>query len=177
VDDRFLRAMLWGALWDQVRAYRMPPERFVRLGVQALPRERDEQIVPVLVARLGRAVEAYLWPEARRGLQLEGEQVLRRGADDSTLPYGVRKAYSDGFVGLASSPAGVVAVDSLLDTDSVAGEPLRDPTLGRRHPPARAGRRLGRATPDSAGAEGHHPGRTPANIHRGGGTAKPADQT
>jgi aminopeptidase N len=128
VDDRFLRAMLWGALWDQVRAYRMPPERFVRLVVQALPRERDEQIVPVLVARLGRAVEAYLWPEARRGLQLEVEQVLRRGADDSTLPYGVRKAYSDGFVGLASSPAGVVAVDSLLDADSVAGEPLRDPT-------------------------------------------------
>jgi aminopeptidase N len=106
----------------------MPPERFVRLVVQTLPGERDEQIVPVLVARLGRAVEAYLQPEARRHVQLEVEQVLRRGADDSTLPYGVRKAYSDGFIRLADSPAGVLAVDSLLGADSVAGEPLRDPT-------------------------------------------------
>jgi len=128
VDDNFLRAMLWGALWDQVRAYRMPPERFVRLVLQELPGERDEQIVPVLIGRLGRAVEAYLGPGERRGLQLEVERVLRSGADDRTLPYGVRKAYSDGFIGLAASPAGVLALDSLLDADSVAGEPLRDPS-------------------------------------------------
>jgi aminopeptidase N len=128
VDDNFLRAMLWGALWDQVRAYRMPPDRFVHLVLQELPRERDEQIVPVLIGRLGRAVEAYLEPTERRGLQLEVERVLQSGADDRTLPYGVRKAYSDGFIGLAASPAGVAALDSLLDADSVAGEPLRDPT-------------------------------------------------
>ena len=52
----------------------------------------------------------------------------RAARDDRTLPYGVRKAYSDGFIGLAASPDGVAALDSLLDADSVAGEPLRDPT-------------------------------------------------
>jgi aminopeptidase N len=128
VKDNLLRAMLWGALWDQVRAYRLPPERFVRVVLAELPRERDEQIVPVLIGRLGRAVEAYLPPEQRRDLQRELERVLRSGADDPTLSYGVRKAYSDGYVGLAASPAGVAALDSLLDADSVAGEPLRDPT-------------------------------------------------
>ena len=128
VRDNLLRAMLWGALWDQVRAYRLRPDRFVRLVLQELPRERDEQIVPVLIGRLGRAVGAYLRPQERRALQRQVEQVLRRGADDSALSYGVRKAYSDGFIGLAASPAGVAALDSLLDADSVAGEPLRDPT-------------------------------------------------
>jgi aminopeptidase N len=128
VKDNLLRAMLWGALWDQVRAYRMGPDRYVRLTLQELPWERDEQIVPVLIGRLGRAVEAYLRPEERPALQLEVERVLRAGADDRTLPYGVRKAYIDGFIGLAASQAGAEALDSLLDADSAAGEPLRDPT-------------------------------------------------
>jgi aminopeptidase N len=128
VDDGLLRAMLWGALWDQVRAYRLPPERFVRLALRELPRERDEQIVPVVIGRLGRAMEAYLRPDQRSRLHLEVEATLRSGARDTTLPYGVRKAYSDGFIALAASPAGVASLDSLLDADSVAGEPLRDPT-------------------------------------------------
>jgi aminopeptidase N len=128
VEDNLLRAMLWGALWDQVRAYRMAPERYVRLVLAELPREHDEQLVPVLVGRLGRAVEAYLGPDERRRLQPEVERVLRAGAADRMLSYGVRKAYSDGFIAMAASPAGVAAVDSLLDADSVAGEPLRDPT-------------------------------------------------
>jgi aminopeptidase N len=111
-----------------VRAYRLSPDRFVRLVLKELPREGDEQIVPVLIGRLGRAVEAYLPAGERSALQGEVERVLRSGADDPTLSYGVRKAYSDGFIGLAASPAGVAALDSLLDVDSVAGEPLRDPT-------------------------------------------------
>ena len=65
VDDAFLRAMLWGALWDQVRASRMTPERFVRVALRELPGETDEQIVPVVLARLSRAVGAYLLPADR----------------------------------------------------------------------------------------------------------------
>src|SRR6185503_19644332 len=48
VGDGFLRAMLWGALWDQVRDARMDPERFARLVLKELPREKDEQVVPAL---------------------------------------------------------------------------------------------------------------------------------
>jgi aminopeptidase N len=128
VDDAFLRAMLWGALWDQVRAYRMAPERFVRLALGELPRETDEQIVPVILGRLDRAVSAYLLPDARERAQPEVERVLLAGAADTARRYGVRKAYADAFIGLASSAPGVARLDELLSADSLAGEPLRDPT-------------------------------------------------
>ena len=128
VHDAFLRAMLWGALWDQVRGYRMAPERFIRLALRELPRETDEQIVPVILGRLDRAVGAYLLPAARDRTQTEVERVLWAGAADTTRPYGVRKAYVDAFIGLAASADGLARLEGLLSADSVAGEPLRDPT-------------------------------------------------
>ena len=58
----------------------MDPERFVRLALRELPRETDEQIVPVILGRLDRAVGAYLRPDARDRVQPELEQVLLRVA-------------------------------------------------------------------------------------------------
>jgi aminopeptidase N len=106
----------------------MEPERFVRLALGELPAERDEQIVPVVLARLDRAVRAYLPPDVRERVQGEAEAMLRAGAGDTTSPYGLRNAYHDAFIGLAASPAGVASLDSLLSADSAAGAPLRDPT-------------------------------------------------
>jgi aminopeptidase N len=128
VDDPFLRAMLWGALWDQVRNYRMLPERFVRLALRTLPRETDEQVVPFVLARLGRAVSAYLLPRARDSIHLDVERMLWDAAGDKSRPYGIRKAYVDAFIDLAASPDGIAKVDTLFSADSVAGEPLKDPT-------------------------------------------------
>jgi aminopeptidase N len=128
VEDAFLRAMLWGALWDQVRGYRMAPERFVGLALRELPRETDEQVVPIVLARMERAVGAYLSPEGREKSQLEIERVLWNGAGNSATSYGVRKAYVDAFIGLAQSADGLAKLTALLSADSVAGEPLRDPT-------------------------------------------------
>jgi aminopeptidase N len=127
-NDAFLRAMLWGSLWDQVRNLRMTPERFIRLALRELPGETDEQIIPVVLYRLDRAVSAYLLPEARARVQTEVERVLWDGGADTTRTYGVRKAYVDKFIGLAQSRDGVAKLDALLPADSVAGEPLRDPT-------------------------------------------------
>jgi aminopeptidase N len=128
VEDALLRAMLWGALWDEVRAARMDPARFVRLAQSELPREPDEQIVPRLLGRLRRAMDAYLASGTRDRLRPEAERFLQGGANDRTQPYGIRKAYLDAFIGLAASPAGVTALRAILASDSVAGEPLRDPT-------------------------------------------------
>jgi aminopeptidase N len=125
-DDAFIRAMLCGALWDQVRASRMEPERFVRLALRQLPDERDEQIVPVVVARLDRVVRAYLPPNVRERVQGEVEEMLREGGTRRGPM--VPKAYLDAFIGLAASAAGVASLDSLLSADSAAGAPLRDPT-------------------------------------------------
>ena len=128
VNDGFLRAMLWGALWDQVRNARMDPVRFVRLALSELPRERDEQILPNLLGRLERALRAYVPLAERETIRPEAEHLLWEGARDTRRPYGSRKGYLDAFVAVAATPDGIAKLESLLSADSAAGEPVRDPT-------------------------------------------------
>lgn len=128
VHDGFLRTMLLGALWDQVRDAQLAPERFVSLALAELPNEKDEQIVPVLLGRLERAIRAYLPPARAATATAEAERVLWSGAHDASKPYGIRKADLDAFVGLAATSDGIAKLESLLKADSAAGEPVRDPT-------------------------------------------------
>ena len=58
--DTFLRAMLWGALWDLVRDARLAPERFIAAALRELPAETDEQIASGIVTRMTRAASSYL---------------------------------------------------------------------------------------------------------------------
>jgi aminopeptidase N len=126
--DDFLRAMLWGALWDEVRAARLSPARFARAALRDLPRERDEQLVPVMLGRLSRAVSAYLSPGEREKIRPDLERVLLAGANDSARSYGLRKNHLDAFISLAHSPAALATIDALLDSSTAAGAPLRPPT-------------------------------------------------
>ena len=84
--------------------------------------------MPVVLGRLDRAVRAYLTPDARARVQGDVERMLLSGVRDPARPYGIRKAYADAFIGLAASAEGIATLDSLLSADSLAGEPLRDPT-------------------------------------------------
>jgi aminopeptidase N len=127
-EDPFLRAMLWTAVWDQVRAARLPPVRFARLALRDLPAETDEQIVPTQLGRLARATGAYLPDAARQALQPELERMLLTGAADTARPYGIRKAHLDAFISAAASPGARRQLVALLHADSAAGEALRDPT-------------------------------------------------
>ena len=128
VEDDFRRAMLWGALWDGVRAARLSPERFLAAAERELATERDEQIVAALLGRMVRASTAYLAP-ARRDARLPRlEQRLLAGADDAARPFDIRKAHLDAFIEVAATPAAVRRLDALLDADSAAGAPLRAPT-------------------------------------------------
>lgn len=128
VRDDFVRAMLWGALWDQVRDARLAPERFVALALRELPHERDEQIVPVVLGRLTRAVTAYLSPARQAAARPDVERVLLAIANDTTRSYGIRKNHLDTWIGLARSPSGLAILDGLLDSATVVGAPLRPPT-------------------------------------------------
>ncbi|HEU4563566.1 MAG TPA: M1 family aminopeptidase [Gemmatimonadaceae bacterium] len=128
VRDDLLRAQLWGSMWDLVRDARMRPGGFVRMALRELPRERDEQIVPFVLARLTRAVGAYLPDAERDSLLPEVERMLARVADDSTRPYGIRKAHLDALIAVAGTPAGLAALDARLDDSTAAGAPLRPPT-------------------------------------------------
>ena len=128
VQDDFLRAMLWGALWDQVRDARLEPVRFARMAIRELPRETDEQIVPVLLGRLSRAVSTYVAPADRAALLPDVERILLAGANDSTRAYGIRKNHLDSYIGLAQTPAAIAMLNALLDSANAAGSPLRPPT-------------------------------------------------
>src|SRR5512135_1824470 len=128
VHDGLLRSMLWGALWDQVRDARLDPARFARLALTELPFERDEQIVPVVLGRLARDVDAYLPPAGARTTGAAAERVLWAMAGDTARAYGIRRAALDAFIELAATPAGVAEMKALLHADSAAGAPLRDPT-------------------------------------------------
>ena len=128
VGDPFLRTMLWGALWDEVRDAQLAPERFAELALAEIPREKDEQIVPVLLGRLERAIRAYVAPAKAAALVSSAERMLWDGSRDASKPYGIRKAFLDAFVGLATTDEGKVKLQALLAADSAAGEPVRDPT-------------------------------------------------
>jgi len=128
VRDDFLRAMLWGALWDQVRDARLAPARFARVALRELPRETDEQLVPVILGRLSRATTAYLSRTEQERLRPELERVLLANANDSSRSYGVRKNHLYAYVSLARSPKALSTLDALLDSAAAAGAPLRPPT-------------------------------------------------
>jgi len=128
VDDTMLRAMLWGALWDLVRDARLAPARFVELAARELPREADEQIATSVAGRMSRALSAYLSPSQRAGLVPDVERMLRAGAEDADRPYGIRKLHLDALIRTAETPRTLAWLDSLLDGERAAGEPLRPPT-------------------------------------------------
>ncbi|MES2177158.1 MAG: M1 family aminopeptidase [Gemmatimonadota bacterium] len=128
VKDEFLRAMLWGALWDQVRDARLDPVRFIRSALRELPREQDEQIVPVILGRVSRALSAYVSASSREALLPELEGTLLSIAGDTAKSYGIRKNNLDTYIGLARSPAALRTIDALLDSAMAAGAPLRPPT-------------------------------------------------
>jgi aminopeptidase N len=127
VENSFLRAMLWGTLWDEVRAARLHPARFIALVVRDLPKEADEQIVPIQLGRLSRAVNAYLVDDARDSLQLPVERFLWSGAGDVARSYGIRRAYLDAFISVARSPSALSRLRDVLAADSAAGDVVRDP--------------------------------------------------
>jgi aminopeptidase N len=128
VQDGFLRTMLWGALWDQVRDAQLDPAKFAQLALDELPGEKDEQIVPTILGRFERAVRAYVAPVSAGGLVVRAESTFWAQSRDASKPYGIRKAFLDAFIGLATSTDGVAKLELLLSADSAAGEPVRDPT-------------------------------------------------
>jgi len=128
VHDTFLRAMLWGAMWDLVRDARLAPARFIATAVRALPGERDEQIAAGIVSRMGRAVSTYLSSAQEDSTIGRVESLLLAGASDSVRAYGVRKSQLDAYISLARTPGALARLAAWLDSGSTADLPLRQPT-------------------------------------------------
>lgn len=131
VDDPFLRAMLWGSLWDLVRDARINPRAFLVSAVLATMAERDEQIASRMLGRISRAIRDYVVDDAAqipRVARHDVEAALLRSAADMSKPYGLRKMFLDTYVGVASSDVALRQLDTWLDSTHAAGEPLRQPS-------------------------------------------------
>lgn len=128
VSDPFLRAMLWGAMWDLVRDARLAPTTFIATAMRELPNEKDEQIAGGIVSRLTRATSSYLSEAQQAAVIGDVERLLLAGASDARAGYGLRKNQLDAFIGLSRTPAALDRVRSWLDSSATAGIPLRQPT-------------------------------------------------
>ncbi len=128
VSDPFLRAMLWGAMWDLVRDARLAPSDFVATVTRALPNEKDEQIAAGLVGRLTRTTSTYLSDAQEQSVIGPVENLLLAGASNANNGYGMRKSQLDAYIGLARTPQGLDRLRAWLDSSSTAGLPLRQPT-------------------------------------------------
>lgn len=128
VGDAFTRALLWGALWDAVREARYDAERFAGLALRELPRERDEQIVTMLLGRLTRAVGAYVVGAARDTLQVAAETTLIAGARDPNRNYGTRRAYLNAFIRLARTEQALQTLHAILDSTTFGVDSIGLPT-------------------------------------------------
>ena len=126
--DPFLRAMLWGSLWDLVRETRVDPARYVAATLAEMPREKDDQIASRVLGRMGRALESYVSEAERAALLPRVEAMLLERASDTALGYSLRKSHFDTYVGVAGTPEGLRRLDAWLDSASAAGMPLRQPS-------------------------------------------------
>ena len=79
VHDDFLRALLWDALWEGVRAADLPPLDFLDLTLREIPRERDEVTVSGMLGRLQTVFRWYLSDAQQAAVAPALETVLRDG--------------------------------------------------------------------------------------------------
>ncbi len=116
IKDDFLRALLWGSLWESVREAELAPADFVELAVKHAPAEADDVMLAFILARAQTAFTRYLSDAQQRALapRLEGllrERMLERrdaGAAHHLLPHlprGRRPRRPRSTTSATSSPA------------------------------------------------------------------------
>lgn len=105
VSNEFLRALLWGALWDAVREAELAPVSYLELVVASLAAERDPITAQLILSNSALAFSRYLSAEQQAALAPRLEAVvfdrLMNEKDD-----GLRATYFRAAPTLVSSVAG-----------------------------------------------------------------------
>ncbi len=128
--DDFLRAMMWGALWDSVREQELDPAEYVDLVIRNLAVETDESTIQTLLGRVGTAMNYYIAEtDANRSKigEIRGRiesLLLERIAKATTI--GQRITYYRAFLNLGSSVSARKTMKEILaGTSKVARFELR----------------------------------------------------
>ncbi|HEV7891360.1 MAG TPA: M1 family aminopeptidase [Pyrinomonadaceae bacterium] len=125
VKDDFLRALLWGSLWESVREAEMSPVEFVELAIKNAPREKDEVMLAFILSRAQTAFTRYLSDAQRASLEARFEAALHEGMMRAETP-GQRITYFRTYRETASSREALeVLADILAGKLKVPGMTLR----------------------------------------------------
>jgi aminopeptidase N len=76
VRDDFLRALLWGTLWDSVREAELAPAAYIELAIKLIPQERDEVTAQGVLGRVAAAFNRYLSDAQRQAIAPRLEKML-----------------------------------------------------------------------------------------------------
>src|SRR5262249_55974968 len=110
------------------RDARVAPAEFIASATRELPREADEQIAAGVLGRLSRATSGYLSDAQRARIAPGVEDMLLSVASDAKRGYGIRKNFLDTYISVATSADALARLRSWLDSASITGTPLRQPT-------------------------------------------------
>jgi aminopeptidase N len=102
VSDDFLRALLWGTLWDGVREAELAPADFIELAVRHAPRERDDVTLQFVLARVQTAFTRYLSAAQTLRLAPRLEGMLSERMMNAETP-GLRITYFRAFREIATT--------------------------------------------------------------------------
>ena len=69
--DSLARALVWGALWEQVRDARLPPQQFVSVALAGLQDEERPRILDLVLGWVRTAVDQYVDPDLRAAVAAE----------------------------------------------------------------------------------------------------------
>lgn len=125
VRDEFLRTLLWGALWDSVREAELAPLAYIKLGLELLPSETDEQLAGAVMANIQTAFNYYLSNEQRSEIAPQLESLFFDRMMKAT-GQGMRITYFRAFQSVAMTEKARGQLKSLLaGAISIPGVPLR----------------------------------------------------
>jgi aminopeptidase N len=114
VKDDFLRALLWGSLWESVREAEMPPADFVRLAIDNAARETDDVMLASVLGRAQTAFTRYLSDAQRESLAPKFESMLFAGMLRASTP-GQRITYFRTFREAATTRASLKVLADIFD--------------------------------------------------------------
>ncbi|HMG85040.1 MAG TPA: M1 family aminopeptidase [Terracidiphilus sp.] len=112
-QEPLLRAMLWGALWDNVHLAKSPPRGYVELAVKSLPDEVDDAMARVQGGRISTALHSWMSEDARKAVLPHVESVIAdRMFNAPTL--GMRIVSFRTFTSISETPDRLQKVKELL---------------------------------------------------------------
>ena len=124
--DDFLRAMMWGSLWDSVREGELNPKDYVELVVKNIRVETDESTIQTLLGRVSTAMNYYL-PDKDRELLAPKIEAVLIGRMLIAKTIGQRITFFRAYLNIASTDNSQEILKKILKSN---GKPVELVTLG-----------------------------------------------